>query len=485
MPLTACRLLAGVLACVAAASATIPAAAQTPVTTEPFVSGLSQPVFLTHAAGDFSRVFVVEKAGRVRVVRDGEVLAEPFLDIDALVSSTGERGLLGLAFGPDFASEGAFYVHYTDNAGDTVVARYRVSATDPDRADPASAEVLLRVDQPFSNHNGGWIGFGPGDGLLHIALGDGGSGGDPLGSGQRVDTLLGKILRIDVLGEPDPGLAYAIPDGNPFVGVDGRDEIWAYGLRNPWRCDFDPELGDLFIADVGQSAREEVNVQPASSPGGANYGWRCREGELCFSTTAPCPSGCDTSGFVAPAVTYDHGPTGGCSISGGMVYRGCQIDGLAGTYFYADFCSGRVWSIRHDGAGGAMELTDRTGQFGGLRSIVSFGRDAFGELYAISQSGSIVKLMPTDPIADCDGDLTSDACEIAAGTQQDVNGDGVPDACQCLADIDGDGELTLLDFLAFQNLFDAGDPQADLDGDGELTLFDFLAFGGLFDAGCP
>ncbi|MEO1008718.1 MAG: PQQ-dependent sugar dehydrogenase [Planctomycetota bacterium] len=478
--MTATKTLLAAAACgLAAATAT----GQVDVTTTPFLSGLDEPVFLTALEGDFDRMFVVEKRGVIRVVRDGDVLPTPFLDIDPLISSFGERGLLGLAFSPEYGADGEFYVHYTNNSGDSVIARYRVSDTNPDVADPASAEILLTEDQPFTNHNGGWIGFG-GDDMLYISWGDGGSGGDPGGRGQRLDTLLGKMVRIDVLGLPEPGLAYGIPDDNPFVGRPGLDEIWAYGLRNAWRCDVDPETGDLYIADVGQGAREEVNYQPADSAGGENYGWKCREGDICFSTAVPCPTSCDPSAFVEPVIVYDHSSAGGCSITGGMVYRGCQIDGLDGTYFYADLCTNRVWSIRVvDGE--ATEFVNRTSQFGGIGSIVSFGRDAFGELYVVSLGGEIVKIMPTEAITDCDGDLTDDACEIAAGAEADVNGDGIPDDCQCLADIDGDGELTIFDFLEFQNLFDAGDLAADINGDGELTVFDFLEFQNLFGAGCP
>ena len=460
------------------------AASAQDVTTEVFLAGLSEPTALVHAPGDYGRVFITEKRGVIRVVRDGQLLRDPFLDIDPLISSFGERGLLGIAFSPEYADDGWFFVHYSNNSGDTVIARYSVSDTNPDVADPDSGVILLTQDQPFSNHNGGWIDFSPNDNYLYIALGDGGSGGDPQGNGQRLTTLLGKVLRIDVLGAPDPGLRYAIPADNPFAGTGNAEEIWAYGVRNPYRNDFDPMNGDLYIADVGQGDREEVNYQRGDSLGGENYGWKCREGDICFSTAVPCPTSCDPSPFVDPVVVYDHTAAGGCSITGGQVYRGCAIDGLSGTYFYADYCSGRVWSIRIvDGE--ATELTERTAQFGGISSIISFGRDAYGELYILSQGGTIRKVMPVDGIDDCDGDLVSDACEIAVGAEADINGDGIPDKCQCLADLDGDGELTLFDFLAFQNLFDMGDLAADFDGDGELTLFDFLAFQNQFDAGCP
>ncbi|MEO1277648.1 MAG: PQQ-dependent sugar dehydrogenase [Planctomycetota bacterium] len=433
------------------------ASAQVDVATEVFLTGLNQPTALVHAPGDFGRVFITEKRGVIRVVRDGELLPTPFLNIDPLISSFGERGLLGIAFSPEYDSDGWFFVHYTNNSGNTVIARYSVSDTNPDVADPSSGQILLTERQPFTNHNGGWIDFGPNDNFLYISLGDGGSGGDPDGYGQRLDTFLGKILRIDVLGPPSPGLDYGIPADNPFVGTGNMEEIWAYGLRNAWRNDFDPATGDLYIADVGQGAREEVNYQPADSFGGENYGWKCREGDICFSATMPCPDPCDPSPFVEPVITYDHSAAGGCSITGGQIYRGCAIDGLDGTYFYADYCTNRVWSIRVvDGE--ATEFTNRTSQFGGISDIISFGRDAYNEMYVLSQGGTIRKVMPTGGIIDCDGDLVSDACEIAAGAEADINGDGIPDSCQCLADLDGDGDLSLFDFLTFQNLFDAGCP---------------------------
>ncbi|MCW5757890.1 MAG: PQQ-dependent sugar dehydrogenase [Phycisphaeraceae bacterium] len=433
------------------------ASAQVDVRTEVFLSGMNEPIVLTHAPEDSGRVFVAEKRGVIRVVRDGVLLPTPFLDIDPLISSFGERGLLGLAFSPNYNDDGWFFVHYTNNSGNTVIARYSVSSENPDVADPDSALIILTQTQPFSNHNGGWIDFGPVDNYLYIALGDGGSSGDPQGNGQRLTTLLGKILRIDVLGEPDPGKQYAVPADNPFVGTGNAEEIWAYGLRNPWRNDFDPMTGDLYIADVGQGQREEVNYQRGDSPGGENYGWKCREGDICFSTALPCPSSCAINPFIDPVVVYDHGPTGGCSITGGMVYRGCQIDGLSGTYFYADFCTNRVWSFRMvDGE--VTEFTLRTAQFGGISSIISFGRDADGELYVLSQGGTIRKVVP-----------------VAPGTGR----------CPCPADLDGDGDLTIFDFLEFQNLFSMGDMRADFDGDGELTLFDFLEFQNQFALGCP
>ena len=325
--------LAALLGCAAAT-------AQRPVLVE-HASGFASPVVVTNAGDD--RLFVVEQGGRVRIVHDGTVLETPFLDITDRVRSGGERGLLGLAFPADFAGSGRFNVYYTDRDGDSVLSRFRAEG---DAADPASEHVLLTQAQPASNHNGGQIAFGP-DGYLYVGIGDGGGGGDPQGSGQRLDTLLGKVLRVDVSGEE-----LVVPADNPFVDREGaRSEIWAYGLRNPWRFSFDRETGDLFIADVGQNALEEVNLQPAGSPGGENYGWNVMEGDACFSPQ----SGCDQEGLVLPILVYSHASGAGRSITGGYVYRGSELPDLAGSYVFGDFVSGNVW--RADPADGAWETT--------------------------------------------------------------------------------------------------------------------------------
>lgn len=328
-------------------------------------SGFSQPVLVTHASDGSGRLYVVERAGVIRIVRDGAVEPAPFLDISALVRTSGsEQGLLGLAFPPDYPKRRHFYVHYTakSGVGDTVVARYRLGA-DPDVADPASATVLLRQAQPYANHNGGHLAFGP-DGYLYIGLGDGGAGGDPQGNAQNPRTLLGKLLRVDVESGADP---YAIPPGNPF-----GNEIWALGLRNPWRFSFDRAAGDLYIADVGQNAYEEVNVQPAASRGGQNYGWNVMEGMHCYSG-----AGCDRTGLTAPVAEYGH-DSGNCSITGGYVYRGAQYPSLQGVYFYGDFCSGRLWGLRRSASGWEnARLLDS-----GL-SLSSFGEDESGNLYVV------------------------------------------------------------------------------------------------------
>lgn len=339
--------------------------------------GLSNPVFLTAPAGD-DRLFIVEQPGRIRIVKAGSLLAVPFLDLQQRVSGGGERGLLSIAFHPDYATNGHFYVDYTDLDGDTQLERYTVS-TDPDRADPATAEPILRVTQPFSNHNGGLLTFGP-DGMLYIGLGDGGSGGDPQGNGQNRATLLGTILRIDV----DTGVPFAVPPDNPFVGQAGvREEIWAWGLRNPWRFAFDATAGVLYIADVGQNSFEEVNAMPASVAG-LNYGWNVMEGASCF----PAGANCDPTGFTLPVLDYDHSQ--GCSVIGGFVYRGPSIPSVVGHYFYSDFCRGFLRSFRlEDGA--AVDRQDW--DVGPLGQVLSFGEDAAGELYILSGNGRVFRLI--------------------------------------------------------------------------------------------
>jgi glucose/arabinose dehydrogenase len=340
------------------------------------VTGLDLPLYLTAPAGD-SRLFIVEKTGRIRIVKDGELLPTPFLDISANVSTGSEQGLLSMAFHPDYASNGFFYVDYTDTNGDTRVIRYTVSAGNPDVSDPGSAKTLLMVEQPFANHNGGLVLFGR-DGMLYIGLGDGGSGGDPFGNGQSLGTLLGKILRIDV----DAGDPYAIPPDNPFVGREGaRGEIWAYGLRNPWRFSFDAATDRLYVADVGEGVWEEVDIVPARQ-GGQNYGWNTMEGKHCFDS-----SSCDQTGLTLPVLEYSH--SDGCSITGGNVYRGSLAPALAGQYFYSDFCSGFLRSFTFDGNTVTSETTWDVGDIG---NVQSFGEDAAGELYILSANGTVYRV---------------------------------------------------------------------------------------------
>ncbi|MGH7644635.1 MAG: PQQ-dependent sugar dehydrogenase [Gemmatimonadales bacterium] len=337
--------------------------------------GLEDPLYLTAPPGD-PRLFVVEQEGRIRIVRDGQLLARPFLDIASRVASGGERGLLSVAFHPRYAQNGSLYVNYTDNNGDTRVERYRVSA-DPDSADPASDTLVLTVVQPYANHNGGHILFGP-DGMLYIAMGDGGSGGDPHGYGQSLATLLGKLLRVDV----DAAAPYAVPPDNPFVGQAGaRPEIWASGLRNPWRIGFDRVAGLLFIADVGQNAWEEVSVAPAQAAG-LNYGWNVMEGAHCYSAGS-----CATTGLVLPALEYGH--SDGCTVIGGHVYRGSRSPSLVGHYFYADYCDGWLRSFTY---GGGAVRERRRWDVPALGNVLSFGEDAAGEIYVLSANGNVWRI---------------------------------------------------------------------------------------------
>jgi glucose/arabinose dehydrogenase len=349
--------------------------------------GLAFPLYLTQPAGDTSRLFVVERAGRIRLILNGAVLPTPFLDVTSLVSSTGERGMLSMAFHPNYANNRQFFVDYTDLSGNIQIVRYTASV-DPNIADPLSAQIVLSVEHSANaNHNGGLVKFGP-DGYLYIGLGDGGGTGDPLGNGQDSTKLLGRILRIDVNGASP----YAVPANNPFVGrPPARPEIWAYGLRNPWRFSFDRLTGDLYIADVGQDSVEEVDVQVATSRGGENYGWSIMEGTHCYNP----PIGCNTVGLVPPTLEYTHGvnDANGCSITGGYVYRGSRLPLLTGHYFYGDLCQGWVRSFRYVN-GVVQDQRDYTAQFGVLGGLVSFGEDSRGQLYIIRHWGQVYRIVP-------------------------------------------------------------------------------------------
>ncbi len=345
---------------------------------EPVVEGLAAPLWLTHAGDGSGRLFVLEKAGTIRIVRDGGLVETPFLDIrDRVGSSSSEQGLLGLAFAPDYAESGYFFVNYTDKRGDTVVSRFQISGQ-ADVADPASEFKVLGLDQPAPNHNGGGLLFGP-DGYLWIGTGDGGAANDRFGNGQNPATLLGKMLRLDVTS--DPAQPYLIPEDNPWTtaewnGQDVVDEVWALGLRNPWRYSFDLATGDLWIADVGQNTYEEVHLVPAGSAGGLNFGWPIMEGLHCFSA-----QDCDQAGLELPVAEYRHGADG-CSITGGYVYRGAALPELAGAYLFSDFCSGKIWGLEQAGdAWERVELADTD------LAVSSFGEDEAGELYVTDLGG--------------------------------------------------------------------------------------------------
>jgi hypothetical protein len=352
------------------------------VAAEVVIQGLSSPLFLTAPAGD-DRLFVVERGGRIVIVENGVALQQPFLDVSSLITAGGEQGLLGLAFHPDYASTGHFFVNYTDaDDASTEVVRYTVSA-DPDVGDPDSDVLVISIHQPFSNHNGGMIAFGP-DGMLHIGMGDGGGGGDLDNNAQRPETLLGSMLRLDV----DAATPYAVPADNPFENhASYREETWAYGLRNPWRWSFDRQTGDVYIGDVGQGAREEVSFQPASSQGGENYGWRVMEGTACFNPSSSCPM----ADLTLPVHDYSQaGPE--CAVTGGYVYRGSALPDLVGRYFFGDFCGGWIRSFTVV-AGQAQGLQDHTSDTGAVPSLASFGEDGHGELYAVSLGGTVYKLV--------------------------------------------------------------------------------------------
>jgi glucose/arabinose dehydrogenase len=345
------------------------------------VTGLNSPVDLQLPNDNSGRLFVVEQAGTIRIIDNGALLPASFLDIQSKVTSGGEMGLLGLAFHPSYSQNGRFFVNYDRTVAgqiQTVITEYLASVGDPNLADPTSERILLTVDQPFENHKGGQLAFGP-DGFLYISLGDGGSGGDPFGNGQSLQTLLGKMLRIDV-DNLDPGLEYAIPPDNPFVGnPSARGEIWAYGLRNPWRFSFERGATRLFCADVGQDAYEEVDLLQQ----GGNFGWNIMEGMHCFNPS----SGCNMSGLILPIAEYSHSE--GEAVIGGYVYKGSAIPSLTGIYILGDYISGKIWGLT-EGPPGTWTRNEllSTG-----RSISSFGQDAAGEVYVVDYSGSVLKLV--------------------------------------------------------------------------------------------
>jgi glucose/arabinose dehydrogenase len=344
---------------------------------EVVAQGLERPVGLFNSGDNSKRLFILEQGGRIRLFQSGQLRGAPFLDITDRVGATAnERGLLGMAFHPGYPQPGYIYVNYTDLDGNTVISRFSVFAEDPTRADPQSENILLQVQQPYPNHNGGAVVFGP-DGFLYLGLGDGGAANDPRGFGQSTQTLLGKILRIDV----DEGKRYAIPPTNPFVAGGGLPEIWAYGLRNPWRLAFDSLTGNLYIADVGQNAWEEIDFWPAGAPGGANFGWDYWEGTHQFEGTPP-----DGLVLVEPVAEYSHSE--GCSVTGGEVYRGGAMPEFNGIYLFGDYCSGLVFGLLQDESGAWQ--TQRLFETGA--NISSFGVDEQGEVYLVDLSGAVLRL---------------------------------------------------------------------------------------------
>jgi glucose/arabinose dehydrogenase len=340
--------------------------------------GFGAPLLVTHAGDSTGRLFVVEQGGLIKIVKDGAVLPQSFIDLTNLVAHGGsERGLLGLAFDPHYAQSGQFYVYYTDPNGDIHLARYHVSANDPNQADAGSAQILLTVaHHTYPNHNGGNLVFGP-DGYLYVSLGDGGSQGDPNGNGQNLGVLLGKILRLDVSGGRGQ---YSIPASNPFAGQSGaKGEIWVYGVRNPWRATFDRATGDFWIGDVGQDTYEEVDRQPAGDKGGQDYGWNFMEGNHAFKGQAPA-----SASLTAPVAEYSH-QEGGCALTGGYVYRGASLPEMDGVYVFGDYCSGLTWTLTRSGDQWQLALFLATGF-----TISSFGEDEAGELYVCNYGGGAI-----------------------------------------------------------------------------------------------
>jgi len=384
-----------------AAVATCGPTSGTAISVEPIASGLASPIFVTAPDGD-ARLFVIEQPGRIRIIKDGALLPTPFLDISAdnggpVLSTGNEQGLLGLAFHPDFAHNGRFYVNYTRSQSGSppyanVIAELTLSA-DPDVADPTTERDVLVIPKKYTNHNSGTLAFGP-DGDLYISLGDGGSGGDPDGNGQNTSALLAKLLRLDVDSRTG-GKAYGIPPTNPFASsadgpTDPRPEIFAYGFRNPYRWDFDKATGDLVIGDVGQAAVEEIDIIPSGQGAGADFGWNVYEGDACYSP--PCPG---TSGFFQPAVTHTHAGDGFCAIIGGAVYRGSCYPDLIGTYFYTDYCKAelRAFTI----AGGQAVGDHAVAATGFPTSPTSIHADGLGELYVTSRNGTIGHIFVSGP----------------------------------------------------------------------------------------
>ncbi|MBL9118456.1 MAG: PQQ-dependent sugar dehydrogenase [Phycisphaerae bacterium] len=429
------------------------------LTVQTVATGLTKPVFLTHAPGDPTRLFVVEQRGIIKVIKNGTVQATPFLNIDSQVPEQTYSGMLGIAFHPNYQKNRKFYVHHTTGTSSAITVNIReFTAIDgnPDQADPASGKTILKLNSPSTQgfHLGGWIGFGP-DNYLYIPLGDGGYTGDPQGpprSQNLVGQWWGKILRVDVDGDDFPADAtrnYAVPPTNPFVGVAGDDEIWMRGLRNPFRASFDRATGWLYVGDVGGTAREEIDVLTPASAGG-NGGWNCTEGFLCASNAnCSCPS------VTLTTPIYDYNHSVGQSITGGAVYRGCAMPDLDGTYFFADYQANKAFSLRWDGTA-VSEFTNRTASLGTPNTPVAIGEDYYGELYLVLHTpGQIKKIVPTPASPDADGD-------------------GIPDSCESplFGDINGDGHVDGADLSILLGAWGASVSPADLNHDGTVDSTD-------------
>ncbi len=440
-------------------------AGDTPLTSQLIASGFTQPLYVTHAPNDSTRLFVVQRNGQIRIIQNGSVLPIPFLNIGALVNTSWlEWGLLGLTFDPNYDTNGYFYVHYSDlPSGNCVIARYQVSAGNPNLADAASRTVILYLTQPNQNHRGGWLGFGL-DGYLYVPFGDGGGQNDPSNRAQNINLLQGKILRIDPSGDDfpaDPNKNYAIPPSNPFAGaIPGADEIWAFGLRNPWRCSFDRDTGDFWIGDVGQFQREELNFEPVGFAGGRNYGWRCTEGTFCTGLTG-CT--CNGVGLTPPIFEYNH--TVGVSITGGYVYRGCAMPAMRGVYFYAEYQLNKIFSLRYDGVS-VTQQQDRTLELDppgatSPQSIASFGEDSDGEIYMVDYNGGeIWKIVPNG--------VPAAACVLPG----DMNCDGIVS----VGDIAG-FVLALTDPAGYATAFPTCDINAaDVNEDSAISVGDIAGF---------
>ncbi len=434
------------------------------ITAERVANNLSRPIYAGSPAGDTNRLFIAEQHTGVIKILDqstGTINPTPFLDLTGLATGN-EQGLLGVAFHPDFINNGKFYVNLTVSGGDTEIREYRAGAN-PNVADPTSGRLVMGYDQPEQFHNGGWMGFGPSDGYLYIASGDGGEFLDP--NNRALDTTdqkLGKILRIDVDGTDGPTGQYGIPVDNPFVDATGDDEIWAYGLRNPWRNGFDRETGDLYVADVGQGEREEINFQAGNSAGGENYGWRVMEGTRCANPGREFP--CDDPDYTTPIHEYGHSgaPNGGFAITGGHVYRGEAMPFLDGTYFFADYVTEQIWSFRYDGAT-KSEFQNRTNSIhadaGTVDQISAFGEDASGEMYIVDLGGQVYKLVPL--WGDTDGNGEVDIIDLN-NVRNNFGGAG-------LGDTNLDGVVNIVDLNNVRNDFAAG-PAESVPEPGALCL---------------